>query len=615
MSITNENVQKFKDYGLVLTPVHKSKDPEQDKKPKSAFLGNYVNGKPKFEWKFDWTDDDLLEANRIGAYHKQSNIFDVDFDDKDFIAHKFSSLLPAPTLTIGKKVNGRIETTHLIYRTDLKKVKDFKKAQPIIEVLGNTQTIIAGVDREVINNVEPMLANPDDIKAECKLIATFTELYKHWPKKGLKKRNEAYFKLGGAFTETDVPMHLRLKYVRKFCELTDDEDQVDNRLSCIERQQEKFDEGGEAAEDVTGIGTLGFYLNANLKQFDLIKREEVKEETNLAQGLTFLNGFDFTIKDFPKPEYILWPVVAKNQIRQVFAKAGTGKTLYCLFEACAIASGYDFMHFKNKEGKTSPVLYVEGEMDSSSIQDRLNDVEAAYERENKKLLKENLFFATLAIQKDMFFHSLTKDIGRENIEITARKIEELRGKKPVIYLDNITALTVMQEKEGAEWVELMQWLSRLRNKGYHVTFLHHPTKIGVTASGSNIKERSIDIDMKLTTPDEKTSVEEFDQDGHTQMIIEFLKWREHMNTWHSRPRIAVISRAIGRWSIWPMLTKVQRTILSDLKRGLDAHQIIAEHKKEAGFSKANVYKTIRLLVQENVIKNEGHIKVKKEDNK
>ena len=41
--ITRENVEKFKSYGFVLTPVIKSKDPDKDKKPKSAFLGNYVN--------------------------------------------------------------------------------------------------------------------------------------------------------------------------------------------------------------------------------------------------------------------------------------------------------------------------------------------------------------------------------------------------------------------------------------------------------------------------------------------------------------------------------------------------------------------------------------------
>ena len=127
----------------------------------------------------------------------------------------------------------------------------------------------------------------------------------------------------------------------------------------------------------------------------------------------------------------------------------------------------------------------------------------------------------------------SSDLGRLNVEITAQKIEKITGIKPVIYLDNITALTIMQEKEGADWIELMHWLSKLRNKGYHVTFLHHPTKEGATASGSNIKERSIDIDMKLTTPDEKESVEDY-EDNHTQMTISFLKWREHMNTTHSK---------------------------------------------------------------------------------
>ena len=49
-------------------------------------------------------------------------------------------------------------------------------------------------------------------------------------------------------------------------------------------------------------------------------------------------------------------------------------------------------------------------MDSSSIQDRLYQIEDAYENENKVLNKTNLFFSTLAIQKDMYFHSLTKKL-------------------------------------------------------------------------------------------------------------------------------------------------------------------------------------------------------------
>ena len=590
-SITNENVQKFKSYGFVLTPVIKSKDPSEDKKP-------LVNKKTEYMWSnrvgYEWTDQELLDANRIGAWHEDSKIFDVDFDDRELNAHKFIDMLP-PTFTIGKKVNGRTIATHLIYKTN-ENVKDEKKTQPLVEMLANTQTIIAGVDRVIINDREPIYYSSEEIRSELKLIAAFTELYKH--AKNLKNRNDFYFKLGGALARlTDVPMHQRIRYVKKLCELTNDPE-IKNRVSCIERQQENFE---KKPDEVYGIKELSDVLDTNLKYFDLLKRgEEEEKEKVKANGLEFLNGLDFILKDFPKPTYILYPIVAKQQIRQIFAKAGTGKTLYALHEACALASGYDFLHFKNEKKITTPVLYVEGEMDSSSIQDRLDQIEAAYENENKVLNKTNLFFSTLAIQKDMYFHSLTKEVGRLNVEITAQQIEKIIGEKPVIYLDNITALTIMQEKEGAEWVELMQWLSRLRNKGYHVTFLHHPTKEGKTASGSNIKERSIDIDMKLETPDEKTIIEEFEE-GHTQMQIEFLKWREHMNTFHSKKRIAVINRAKGSWQILPMLNKTQRSIFAALKEGKKAEDIISAKE---GMSKANVYKVIKILKSEGVLEDE-----------
>ena len=585
--INVENIQKFRSYGLALTPVLKGG--EYDKQPK---LKN-------FEWSTDWTDQELLDASRVGAFHRDSKIIDVDFDDKDFIANKFATCLP-PTLTVGKKVAGKVHTTHLIYKTEVN-AKDFKKAQPIVELLANTQTIIAGVDRVIINNVEPKLIDPDVLRAEIKLIAAFTELVKHWPKHDSGMRNDAFFKLGGALAnQTEVPMEKRLLYVEMLCDLTGDRE-VKNRLSCIERQQEKFEEGIDIQY---GINELSKSLGTNLKHFDLIKREEqeTEEEQSKATGLEFLNGHEFTIKDFPKPQYILYPIVAKQQIRQVFAKAGTGKTLYCLHEACALVSGYNFLHYENEKKIKTPVLYVEGEMDSSEIQRRLDDVESAYEREGKKLNKNFLFFATMALQKDMYFHSLTNQVGRLNVEITAQKIEKITGIKPVIYLDNITALTVMQEKEGADWVEMMHWLSRLRNKGYHVTFLHHPTKTGESASGSNIKERSIDIDMKLEEPDEKTSLEEYDEEGFTQMIMDFPKWREHKNTFHSKKRIAVIQRATGNWSTFPMLTKTQRKIFTALKEGKKAEDIIDPTKE--GMSKANVYKTIKILKKEGVFEDE-----------
>jgi len=597
--INYENIKNFKSWGFKLTPVHKSKNPNLDKMPVS------VNQQWSNKVGYDWTDQELLEANRIGAYHKDSGIYDIDFDDKSFTAHKFIDMLP-PTLTIGKKVNGRVIATHKIYKKpDNVKLKTYEfprsaaKGDTVVELLASTQTIIAGIDRVIVNNVKPVEYDPEAAKTQLKLIVAFSELLQHT--KNITQRNEFYFKLGGALArETKVPMDQRIKYVEKLCELTNDPE-VRNRVSCIERQQEKFDEG---IDEQFGIKELSKFLETNLKGFDEIKHEEGidEKEKEVATGLAFLNGHEFRAKDFPKPNYILHPILATQQIRQVFAPAGTGKTLMMLHEAAAVASGYDFLHYKNiREGKKTPVLYVEGEMDSASIQSRIDKIEDSYEIQQKKLDKNFLFFATLALQKDMYFHSLTKDVGRLNVELTAQQIEKIMGEKPLIYLDNITALTVMQEKEGAEWVELMQWLSRLRNRGYHVTFLHHPTKLGLTASGSNVKERSIDIDMKLTTPDEKNSLEEF-EDNHTQMEIEFLKWREHMNTFHSKKRIAVINRSTGKWEIFPHLNKTQRSIWSSLKEGKKPEDIIDPNKQ--GMSKANVYKVIKILKAEGVMEDE-----------
>lgn len=266
------------------------------------------------------------------------------------------------------------------------------------------------------------------------MVAEFFELFKHWPEKDKGLRDNAHLRLAGALArDTDIALEIKEKFVERLCHLTGDTE-IKNRVDKLLYQELAMQ---KKPDHVYSIKGLSDFLNVNLPTFDEIKNNVEKTEVEYtATGLEFLNGLDFMIKDFPKPEYILWPIVAKQQIRQVFAPARTGKNLYYKHEACAVASGYDFLHFKNKKRVMNPVLYVEGEMDSSSIQKRLDDIEASDERENKILMKNNIFFATLAIQKDIHFHSLTKEVGRDNVEIAARKIEEITEKKPIIYLDN-----------------------------------------------------------------------------------------------------------------------------------------------------------------------------------
>lgn len=75
----------------------------------------------------------------------------------------------------------------------------------------------------------------------------------------------------------------------------------------------------------------------------------------------------------------------------------------------------------------------------------------------------------------------------------------------------------------------------------------------------------------------------------------FLKWREHMNTSASTPRIAVIQRSSNEWSLHPLFDKTKRRIAELLEKGKSPEEIIKSNEGIKGFSKANVYKCLKQL--------------------
>jgi len=315
-SITPENIKTFRDYDFVLTPVNKGG--AMDKAPLIK------NG----TWSKDWSDKQLNDAERIGAFHKESGIQDVDFDDKDFIAHKFIDMLP-PTFTVGKHVDGQLIPTHKIYKVppDMKPTSysyppDAKKGATIIELLSSTQTIIAGVDRVIINNVKPYEINPAELQVHTRLIAAFAELYKHWPKPDSGMRDTAFLKLTGALVrETDIPTDIKEKYIEKLCDLTGD-DETRKRVKKVKYQEKQYNNN---PDQVAGVKSLAEYLGTNLKAFDEIKRAEtadpLKDRVDImvktalvAKGLVVKRCDHFLAQNFPKPNYLLYPIIAISLI-------------------------------------------------------------------------------------------------------------------------------------------------------------------------------------------------------------------------------------------------------------------------------------------------------------
>ena len=587
--ITNDNVQKFTDdYKFILTPVIKSNDPNKDKKPETK----------KGKWFYSWEFHELLAAQRLGAFHKESGIIDVDFDDKNYIAHKFIDCLP-PTFTVGKKVNGKVIATHKIFYRKSRdvKVKNYgypktaAKGGKVIEILANTQTIIAGIDRVIVNDVMPMVIEPGALELETRLIVAFSELYTLV--KDIQNRNDFYFKLGGALArETEVPMDLRIKYVKKLCELTND-DEVNNRVDCIERQQENFE---NRPDEVFGIQELSKFLGANLPAFDEIKKEEedtTEEEIDLNRTIAFNDLNSFLTTDFPKPSYIIEPLVSDQSIVQIVGASGVGKTMFGLAIAGAISTSNGLLGMASVGG-ARPVLYVEGELPAADIQIRVNGMFNAIERK----CDPNMFYVSSLQQQlkfnDKGFTPIQTEQGLIEIENAIVEIKKRTGKMPVVFIDNISCLASgLKENDADAWSPIINKFVKWKNMGSTVFYFHHLNK-GNDSSGSTMQHRTIDMVIRMRKPEHKQKIKTFEEQG-VQAIVDFPKWRLHDNSKYAAEHMLICED--WKWEKMPVLKSDEVEIIKLLKSKMDVKDI----SKELDISAASIYRKITKLKNEGVI--------------
>lgn len=578
--ITNDTIKTFKSYGFVLTPVAEDKSP--------GLI-------PQQKWRYDWNDMELLQAKRIGAFHKKSKIFDVDIDDKSFRANQFLDLLP-DTLTIGKKVNGETIATHKIYRMpDDTKFKEYhyppnaKKGETILETLGGTQTIIAGVDRVIINNVEPKVIDPGALEPELRAIVAFSELYKHIKNKA--NRNKFYFRLGGALTQTSMTMDRRIAYVEKLCKLTDDKE-VKNRISCIERQQEKFEEG----EDIFGIKELSKYVGANLPAFDEIKVESEEVEIDHNKTIAFDDIETFLTTDYPKPEYIIDPFVSDQTIVQIVGASGVGKTMFGLSIAGAIAAANGLLDMPSVGG-AKPILYVEGELPAADIQIRVSGM---LEKIRRTIPKG--YFNVSSLQQQLKLNSkgftpIQTEQGLIEIENAIFKIKERTGKMPVVFIDNISCLAGgLKENDADAWSPIINRFVKWKNLGSTIFYFHHLNK-GNDASGSTMQHRTIDMVIRMRKPDNKQKIKTFEDKG-VQAIVDFPKWRLHDNSKYSQEHMLICED--WKWQKLPVLTSDELEIVRMFEEDLT----VPEMAKQIDLAEKTIYKKIKKLKDEGVIENE-----------
>ena len=175
-------------------------------------------------------------------------------------------------------------------------------------------------------------------------------------------RNDNHLMLAGAFaTQTNIPLELVKLYVKRFCDLTND-DEVNNRLSRYDYQYKAFKEN--PTKNIYHIKALADKLKANFPRFDEFKIKDEVEDKNDSKPYPLITSAQFSLIEYPPVEFVIEPIFTEKSTNQIYGGYGSGKTLFGFATAMAIASGNDFLDYKCI--KTMPTLYVEGELPARS---------------------------------------------------------------------------------------------------------------------------------------------------------------------------------------------------------------------------------------------------------
>ena len=216
---------------------------------------------------------------------------------------------------------------------------------------------------------------------------------------------------------------------------------------------------------------------------EAVRRQLLKKKSHLIA----INLGEFLATPIPPRKWILTPCFQEQSLNMLYAPRGLGKTFFALGMGIAIASGGQILKFQAKEPKR--VLYVDGEMPASSMQERLKKLTSSSERK-----PDPSFFKLITpdIQEGGIRDISTKE-GQEDINEHLRDVDFL-------ILDNLSTLVQSKnENEAEDWIPVQQWLLSLRKKGISVLLIHHAGKSG-QQRGSSKKEDILDTVISIRKP-------------------------------------------------------------------------------------------------------------------
>jgi hypothetical protein len=181
-------------------------------------------------------------------------------------------------------------------------------------------------------------------------------------------------------------------------------------------------------------------------------------------------------------EYLLDPVLTTSALAEIFSWRGIGKTWFGLSLCGAVSSGGSFLSWKAPKARKT--LYIDGELDEFSLQQRIRLL--GIDNEN--------FLVLCTDAQDIPFPHLATAEAQQKIEANLDGVE-------LLVIDNLSALApASNEEEGEQWIRIQTWFRELKRKhGTSIVFLHHAGHSG-TSRGTTRREDLCDLVIELRRP-------------------------------------------------------------------------------------------------------------------
>lgn len=279
---------------------------------------------------------------------------------------------------------------------------------------------------------------------------------------------------------------------------------------------------------------------------------------------------------------LLAPFLPTQGLVLIHSKRGVGKTHVALGIAYAIASGGNFLTWYAPTAKK--VLYVDGEMPAVSMQERLQKIPTSA----LKPLENYLQFITPDLQTGSL-PDLSTPEGRA-------QIEELATGHDLIILDNLSCLIRSgSENEAESWIDVQEWVLKLRRAGKSILFIHHTGKSGLQR-GTSKKEDVLDTVIYLKQPEDYQS-----EDGACFEV--YFEKARHFYGSDAAPFLVKLSQEVdGTWKWSTSQIGINAEVL-EIAKLMDEGRTILEMMEITGLTKSQV-ETLRKKARRLIPSNE-----------